>query len=75
MIRRNKEGYFEAANQAGLTIFSRFKLKPETASALKKEMPLNLWKSVKCALRDDFGIDIIRTEHELREGVEEAWGI
>ena len=69
MIRRNKEGYFEAANQAGLTIFNRCKLKPETALALKKEMPLNLWKSVKRALKDDFGVDIMGTEHELREGL------
>ena len=46
-MKRNKDGYLEAAKIAGLTIYKRFKLQPETALSLKKELPLNLWKTVK----------------------------
>ena len=69
LIKRNKEGYFEAAKIAGLAIFNKFKLDPETALSLKKEMPLNLWKTVKRTLNDSFGVDLMGTERQLREGL------
>ena len=69
LMKRNKDGYLQAAKIGGLTIFKRFKLQPETALSLKKELPLNLWKTVKRALNDDLGIDLMGTERELREGL------
>ena len=69
LIKRNKEGYFKAAKIAGLAIFNKFKLDPETALSLKKEMPLNLWKTVKRTLNDSFGVDLMGTERQLGEGV------
>ena len=69
MIKQNKEGYFEAAKIAGLAIFKKFKLDPETALSLKKEMPLNLWKTVKRTLNDSFGVHLMGTERQLREGL------
>ena len=54
LIKRNKEGYL---------------LDPETALSLKKEMPLNLWKTVKRTLNDSFGVDLMGTERQLREGL------
>ena len=74
LMKRNKDGYLEAAKIGGLTIFKRFKLQPEAALSLKKELPLNLWKTVKRALNDDFGIDLMGTERELREGLKNHGG-
>ena len=37
-------------------------------------MPLNLWKIVKHALSDSFGIDVIGTEKELHKGLKEHGG-
>ena len=70
LLKRNKDGYFEAAKIAGLSIFNKFKLDLETALALKKEMPLNLWKTVKRTLNDTFGVDIMGTENQLCEGLQ-----
>ena len=36
---------------------------------LKKELLLNLWKTVKRVLSDDFGTDLMGAERELREGL------
>ena len=69
MIKRNKEGNFEASKIAGLAIFNKFKLDPETALSLKKEMPLNFWKTVKRTLNDSFGVDLMGTEGQLQEGL------
>ena len=59
---RDKEGYFEPTRKSGLSILSKFKLDLTTALSLKKEMPLNLWKIVKRALSDSFGVDVMGTE-------------
>ena len=66
LIKRNKEGYFEAAKIAGLAMFNKFRLDPETALSLKKEMP---FKTVKRTLNDSFGEDLMGTERQLREGL------
>ena len=71
LMLRDKEGYFEATRKSGLSIQSKFKLDLTTALSLKKEMPLNLWKIVKRALSDSFGVDVMGTERELHEGLKE----
>ena len=70
-MKRNKQGFHEAAKIAGLAVFNKFKLDPETALSLKKEMPLNLWKTVKQALKNDLGIDMMGTEQQLRDGIKQ----
>ena len=50
LIKRNKDGYLEAAKIAGLTIFNRFNLQPETALSLKKRTAIEFVKDCKtCA--------------------------
>ena len=71
LMLRDKAGYFEATRKSGLSILNKFKLDLTTALSLKKEMPLNLWKIVKRALSDSFGVDVMGTERELREGLKE----
>ena len=34
-------------------------------------MPLNIWKTVKRALKDDLRIDIMGTEQQLRDGLKQ----
>ena len=71
LMKRNTESYLEASKVAGLTIFNKFRLEHQTALSLKKEMPLNLWKTIKRSFKDSFGIDIMGTERELLEGLKQ----
>ena len=64
LMKHNKQGYHEAPKIAGLTVFNKFKLDPESALSLKKELPL---KDTK----DNLGIDIMGTEQQLRDGIKQ----
>ena len=72
LMLRDKEGYFEATRKSGLSILSKFKLDHTTALSLKKEMPLNLWKIVKRALSDSFGVDVMK---RVSRRIERTWWI
>jgi len=71
LINRDKESYSECAKKAGLKIFGQFTL--DQSTALRKEMPFELWRLVKRVLFDVAGRDVMGSETKLREHLEESY--
>ena len=63
-IRRDKDGYAAAAEEAGLKIIT--KLSRETVLSLRSVMTLRMWRVLKRVFTDEVGWDIFGSVGELQ---------
>ena len=71
LIKRNKDAYAKAAEDAGLKIVGRFR--KETVLALRSVMTQSMWRMIRRTLNTEIGTDVFMTEDTLKQEIQDIW--
>ena len=69
LIKRNKDTYAKAAEDAGLKIVGRFR--KETVLALRSAMTQTMWRMIRRTLNTEIGRDVFMTEDNLKHEIQD----
>lgn len=71
LIKRNSDSFADCFVQSGVKTTKTFTL--DECAGLKKEMPFELWRTVKRAMKEALGYDALSSEKQLRSHLEKYY--
>lgn len=69
LMKRNKDLYAKAAEEAGIKIVARFKR--ETVLALRSVMTQTMWRMIRRTFKSEAGRDVFMSEDDLKEQMQD----